>query len=1001
MAEGIMGLAPGMGAPAAPQQAPQQAGPDGMQAFLQAAGQMDSAEVEPQMDQALAEIDPALAQQLQAELSAIQLPPEIVQILIDVVNGLLEAPQEYAQRRMEVIEAGLPADFLPEEFNVEYLATLRYVLMRLPMQEPQVPVQGFKNGGAVSLKPVAKFLAAQGRNGDTMLAHINKSEAALLKRLGGSGTINPVTGLREYFLKKAWKAVTKTVKSVGKAVMKVVKPVINVTKKLLANPIVRTVATVAAAVFLGPAAASAVGAGTGTALSAAVGTSISTAGVSLLAGEKPSDALKQGLMAGAVAGAGSFAMGNPLTESFDVGLSPGAKNVVTGIKDTVGKGIDALNPFSGGTPNITADTKFDELVAKGLPRDANTYKLAQEAAKSANATTILGMSPSTAITTAATVLPPILAYAGQEPPPSPEDLDMPGVGGPTGADLLASEPGKYGVEIGGTSSTYTDPYAGIENRTPINIGSSEPGAGVPGSMPSTGIPSVGAPPSSGFTPVSPTMPTDVDYGQMFAGYDPTKDPMSPLFNPFAPSSTPSTPFTGGVDIAQGFANGGIATLAKGGSVRTRGAGQGSKAATANEKRYYENLYGGRANAAAIMSPKRQTEGQRAAQQAELFKQQQVLQRSREQAAERQAQEQRARADSVVQAAMKAAQEGRQFEFGPGYASERDAYTRAIQAAREATPTKFMTPNEVEAFEAQQRIKNLGAEKAAFEQSQAAALEVAKRNQEALAAKQKAEQDLADFEAYKASILGPGGSTQSIAPGGAPSIPSTQPVTPGGATPGVAPIPIPQIGIGGATPTQTVSGIPEISIGSAASPTAPVFGPDGTQYQSPAAAITAGVFNYSTTPPATQGIGSLPIPSFTGVDFGTQPITAPQAPSAFGTGSTINAFGTGSTADAFGTGSTQNAFGSGTTSGLPAFANGGIAAMAPYKFSRGSNPAQHFPRRTGPISGPGTEKSDSIPAMLSDGEFVFTAKAVRGMGNGSRLAGAKKMYKMMKMLEGKG
>jgi hypothetical protein len=1000
MAEGIMGLAPGMGAPAAPQQAPQQAGPDGMQAFLQAAGQMDSAEVEPQMDQALAEIDPALAQQLQAELSAIQLPPEIVQVLIDVVNGLLEAPGEYAQRRMEVIEAGLPPDFLPEEFDVEYLSTLRFVLMRLPMQEPEVPVQGFKNGGSVSLKPVAKFLAAQGRNGDTMLAHINKSEAALLKRLGGSGTINPVTGLREYFLKKAWKAVTKTVKSVGKAVMKVVKPVINVTKKILANPIVRTVATVAAAVFLGPMAASAVGAGAGTALSAAVGTSISTAGVSLLAGEKPKDALKQGLMAGTVAGVGSYAMGAPLTQSTqDYGLNLGGKTY--GIRDTVGQGFDAINPFSSGTPAVTADTEFAKLTAKGLPANAETYRLATEAAKSANATTILGMSPSTAITTAATVLPPILAYAGQEPPPSPEDLNIPGVGGPTGADLLERDPGKYGVEIGGTSSTYTDPYAGIENRTPINIGSSEPGAGVPGSMPSTGIPSVGAPPSSGFTPVSPTMPTDVDYGQMFAGYDPTKDPMSPLFNPFAPPSTPSTPFTGGVDIAQGFANGGIATLAKGGSVKTRGAGQGSKAATANEKRYYENLYGGRANAAAIMSPKKQTEGQRAAQQAELFKQQQVLQRSREAAEARQAEEQRARADSVVQGAMRAAQEGRQFEFGPGYASERDAYTRAIQAAREATPTKFMTPNEVQAFEAQQRIKNLGAEKAAFEQSQAAALEVAKRNQEALAAKQKAEQDLVDFEAYKASILGPGGSTQPIAPGGAPSIPSTQPVTPGGATPGVAPIPVPQIGIGGATPTQPASGIPEISIGSAASPTASVFGPDGTQYQSPAAAITAGVFNYSTTPPTTQGIGSLPIPSFTGVDFGTQPITAPQAPSAFGTGSTTNAFGTGSTANAFGTGSTQNAFGSPTTSGLPAFANGGIAAMAPYKFSRGSNPAQHFPRRTGPINGPGTEKSDSIPAMLSDGEFVFTAKAVRGMGNGSRLAGAKKMYKMMKMLEGKG
>jgi hypothetical protein len=39
-------------------------------------------------------------------------------------------------------------------------------------------------------------------------------------------------------------------------------------------------------------------------------------------------------------------------------------------------------------------------------------------------------------------------------------------------------------------------------------------------------------------------------------------------------------------------------------------------------------------------------------------------------------------------------------------------------------------------------------------------------------------------------------------------------------------------------------------------------------------------------------------------------------------------------------------------------------------------------------------------MLSDGEFVFTAKAVRAMGQGSRRKGAKKMYKLMKMLEGK-
>lgn len=60
---------------------------------------------------------------------------------------------------------------------------------------------------------------------------------------------------------------------------------------------------------------------------------------------------------------------------------------------------------------------------------------------------------------------------------------------------------------------------------------------------------------------------------------------------------------------------------------------------------------------------------------------------------------------------------------------------------------------------------------------------------------------------------------------------------------------------------------------------------------------------------------------------------------------------------------------------------------------------NFPRRQGFISGPGTETSDDIPAMLSDGEFVMTARAVRGAGNGSRKEGVKKMYDMMRAFEG--
>ena len=42
-------------------------------------------------------------------------------------------------------------------------------------------------------------LASYGRNGDTMLAHINPQEAALLKSRGGAGTINPKTGLPEFY----------------------------------------------------------------------------------------------------------------------------------------------------------------------------------------------------------------------------------------------------------------------------------------------------------------------------------------------------------------------------------------------------------------------------------------------------------------------------------------------------------------------------------------------------------------------------------------------------------------------------------------------------------------------------------------------------------------------------------------------------------------------------------------------------------------------------------
>ena len=64
----------------------------------------------------------------------------------------------------------------------------------------------------------------------------------------------------------------------------------------------------------------------------------------------------------------------------------------------------------------------------------------------------------------------------------------------------------------------------------------------------------------------------------------------------------------------------------------------------------------------------------------------------------------------------------------------------------------------------------------------------------------------------------------------------------------------------------------------------------------------------------------------------------------------------------------------------AAADGGLMYLAQ------GDMVEDFPRVNGPISGPGTETSDDIPAMLSDGEFVVNAKAVRGIG---KLKGADK------------
>jgi hypothetical protein len=99
-------------------------------------------------------------------------------------------------------------------------------------------------------------------------------------------------------------------------------------------------------------------------------------------------------------------------------------------------------------------------------------------------------------------------------------------------------------------------------------------------------------------------------------------------------------------------------------------------------------------------------------------------------------------------------------------------------------------------------------------------------------------------------------------------------------------------------------------------------------------------------------------------------------------------------------------------GVQYFNQGGAVAMAEGGDMDATINIEDFPAKDGQIDGPGTEVSDDIPAMLSDGEFVMTAKAVKGAGsfnindnngiltltpNGdpSRDSGTRVMYKLMK------
>jgi len=186
--------------------------------------------------------------------------------------------------------------------------------------------EDFGDTGIAQFPEIAKKMATYGRNEDKFLAHVAKGELVIPFQFlenedtknrifemlieagledperyvvgGDSNSINPTTGLPEFFLGKIFKSIVGGVKSAFKSVVKVV-------KKLA--PIILPIAL--AATGLGPV------------YGAAMGSGIST----LLNGGDIGDALKSGLIAGATGAAYAGITGGGMKGVADALSNPSAR----------------------------------------------------------------------------------------------------------------------------------------------------------------------------------------------------------------------------------------------------------------------------------------------------------------------------------------------------------------------------------------------------------------------------------------------------------------------------------------------------------------------------------------------------------------------------------------------------------------------------------------------------------------------------------------------------
>jgi hypothetical protein len=341
--------------------------------------QVSPSEVNNEMLMAAEQADPIAVAEFRRELEEMEIPPEVLALLNSMVDEVLSDPANYAAIRARYMAQGVDEELLPEAFDAQLFGALQVALDQLRAPDTMAPPQNFAKGGVASLRPMAQAMADAGRNGDTMVAHISPIEAQILRRIGGSGTTNPTTGMPEFFLKKLFKKIGKTI------------------KKFANTTIGKIVIGTALFAIAGPAAMGIFGTTAAPALIASIQGFVAGAGTSLIAGRNFKDSLKAGAIGAVTAGAvtgvtqGASAF-KPTTPT------PAPLEISTAVVDNTAGSVD-LSAAAAKTVDTAAIDQASQLAMLTEPSAAQSFAAGPQgpalssSAIPANVPSNIGMSP--------------------------------------------------------------------------------------------------------------------------------------------------------------------------------------------------------------------------------------------------------------------------------------------------------------------------------------------------------------------------------------------------------------------------------------------------------------------------------------------------------------------------------------------------------------------------------------------------------------------------------